>query len=57
MVKTTLARSITGVIAPTAKIVSGEILYKDINILDPINSTRAHNIKMERKFLSYLKVQ
>ena len=43
--KTTLARSITGVIAPTAKIISGEILYKDINILDPKNKTRAHNVK------------
>ena len=54
--KTTLARSITGVIAPTAKIISGEILYKDINILDPKNRARAHNVKW-KEISSYPKVQ
>ena len=46
--KTTLARSITGVIAPSAKIISGEIFFQNTDILNPTNSTTAHNVKWKK---------
>ena len=46
--KTTLARSITGVIAPSAKIISGEIFFQNTDILNPTNSTKAHNVKWKK---------
>ncbi len=43
--KTTLARSITGVNPPSAKVVSGEIFYKSNNILDSSNRKIAKNTR------------